>query len=370
MPAPIILGHPQNPYGNQAFNLLTQLALAKVAHKMRMEEMEAQAKLRSQEKGKEAEFQASLAGRKVFKTDSEKPPEGFTQNPWDTTSFIGPSQNQQLVDIGNGFVGTYDNGRLTNIHAKPKETEPKASEYQTFFEGFQYEHPELSGGALKKAASDAWQKRKIEAYRGQREVFTAVPTSTPGVFFDKARKQYFEHDSQGNEVTLSSQQVKQRALQFKEQTPTNDIKVMQQSVPSVLQLIGQSREALKNTTTGPLAGRWKVLWSSKIGAADPNFRKLKTDVDLLQTRLMKMHVGARGGEYIMKHFQDVINAGKDSPENMIAALDEIERYAKEVGQSITGPKGDKSAWMEAAKRANPKASEKDLSDYYDKKYGQ
>ena len=51
---------------------------------------------------------------------------------------------------------------------------------------------------------------------------------------------------------------------------------------------------------------------------------------------MKMHVGARGGEYLMHHFDQIIDMAKDSPENMQAALDEIEMYAKEVAQPITG----------------------------------
>jgi uncharacterized protein YabE (DUF348 family) len=52
---------------------------------------------------------------------------------------------------------------------------------------------------------------------------------------------------------------------------------------------------------------------------------------------MKMHVGARGGEYIMKHFQEILTAGKDSPGNLKAALREIETYANEVKQSIVNP---------------------------------
>ena len=88
---------------------------------------------------------------------------------------------------------------------------------------------------------------------------------------------------------------------------------------------------------GPLAGRWRDLWSGKVGASDPAFRALKTDIGLLETRLMKMHVGARGGEYIMQHFKEMLNAAKDSPENMRSAIAEIKQYAEEVKAGPNAP---------------------------------
>jgi len=183
------------------------------------------------------------------------------------------------------------------------------------------------------------EESKIKIAKEGRAVFSNLPTTTPGVYFSRADGKYHETDAAGNDRILSSEEVKKKNLQFREETPTNDIKVMQQSVPSVLQLVNQSRVAIDNSikNLGPLASRWRELWSGKIGAKDPEFRKLMTDINLLQTRLMKMHVGARGGEYIMKHFQEIIDSGKDSPENLKAALSEIETYANEVGQSIVTP---------------------------------
>ena len=43
-----------------------------------------------------------------------------------------------------------------------------------------------------------------------------------------------------------------------------------------------------------------------------------------------MHVGARGGAEMMNHFREIIDAGKQSPENMKAALEEISSYAQNV----------------------------------------
>jgi hypothetical protein len=168
------------------------------------------------------------------------------------------------------------------------------------------------------------------------QAFGSVPTSTPGIGYDRVNKKWFETDEDGNRRDLSSEQVRGKSLLYREQIPTNDIKVMQQSVPSVKQLSRQVIAAIDSSveSLGPMASRWRDAWSGKIGASDPEFRKLTTAVNLLQTRLMKMHVGARGGEYIMKHFQEIIDAGKDSPENLKAAIEEIIAYADEVGMTL------------------------------------
>ena len=73
--------------------------------------------------------------------------------------------------------------------------------------------------------------------------------------------------------------------------------------------------------------------AGRVGAPNPEFTKLRTDIGLLQTALMRMHVGARGGEQIMAHFADLIDSSKQDPQNLKAALDEIKAYAQEVGRS-------------------------------------
>ncbi len=167
-----------------------------------------------------------------------------------------------------------------------------------------------------------------------------MPTQTPGVGFDKVKKQWFENMPDGTQRILSSEEVKQRRLQFMEETPVTDIKTMQQSVPSVLQLIKQARADMKKaeSSLGPAAGRWSEFYSGKIGADNPDFRRLMTDIGLLQTRLMKMHVGARGGVEMMNHFERYFNAAKDSPANLKAAFDVVEQYANEVGMPLAEQK--------------------------------
>ena len=96
--------------------------------------------------------------------------------------------------------------------------------------------------------------------------------------------------------------------------------------------------------------------SGKVGAPNPDFTKLRTDVGLLSTKLMRMHVGARGGEIMMQHFKDLIDSSKQSPENLLGALDEIDQYAKETASERPGAKS-----AEGSTTATPASSGKSVS---------
>jgi len=204
---------------------------------------------------------------------------------------------------------------------------------------------------VKKAGPDAALTPMVEQQPGGKWSAKPVPnislrippatsTPTPGVGFDRVKKQWFETLPDGTQRTLSSQEVRQKRLEFLEDTPVNDIKTMQQSVPSVLQLIKQARANMvaASTSLGPVAGRWSEFYSGKAGASNPEFRRLMVDVGLLKTRLMKMHVGARGGVEMLKHFSNYFDAAKDSPDNLKAAFDAVEEYANEVGLPLAEQK--------------------------------
>jgi hypothetical protein len=129
----------------------------------------------------------------------------------------------------------------------------------------------------------------------------------------------------------------------KYEEPTSQTRSMAETAPKVLDLSGRIRALVKQQedSLGPAASRWSEFMSGKIGAPNPEFTKLRTDVGLLQTALMRMHVGAKGGEQMMEHFRSLIDVAKQSPENLNAALDEIESYAQDVkaagGPSVNPP---------------------------------
>lgn len=211
------------------------------------------------------------------------------------------------------------------------EKEP-ASSWKAAFDLWKITHP---------LATPEEQQKEIERLMSlsattRAEVFRAVQTSVPGVYFDRLDQQYYKTEPGGPPRVLSSDEVKNLKLRVAEEMPTNDIRVMQQSAPHVIRLSKAVRESIVKLqkSLGPASSRWRDFWSGKVGIADPEFRKMKTNVDLLTTRLMKMHVGARGGEYIMQHFDSMLKAGAQSPENLIAALDAIDTYASDTESSM------------------------------------
>jgi hypothetical protein len=131
---------------------------------------------------------------------------------------------------------------------------------------------------------------------------------------------------------------------IKQDELTSSTKTMTEAAPRVLELADRVTKLIDEQvkTLGPAGSRWNEFMAGKVGAPNPEFTKLRTNVGLLTTLLMRMHVGARGGEYIMKHFQDLIDSGKQSPENLKAAIGEIRTYAQDVakegGKEAPAPK--------------------------------
>jgi hypothetical protein len=114
--------------------------------------------------------------------------------------------------------------------------------------------------------------------------------------------------------------------------PTAQTRNMKEAAPKVLDLANRVSTLVdqQTKTLGPLSSRWNEFMAGKVGAPNPEFTKLRTDVALLQTALMRMHVGARGGEQMMEHFTNLLDSSKQSPENLKAALGEISAYAHAV----------------------------------------
>lgn len=115
-------------------------------------------------------------------------------------------------------------------------------------------------------------------------------------------------------------------------TVSNFTKTQRESVPTVIDMTNRIEQLVNQQVKdlGPAASRWNEFMTGKVGAPNKDFAKLRTDTALLATKLMQMHVGSRGGERIMEHFMDLIDSGRQSPENMVAALQEIRNYANEV----------------------------------------
>jgi hypothetical protein len=120
---------------------------------------------------------------------------------------------------------------------------------------------------------------------------------------------------------------------------TTTTRTMIEAAPKVRWFVDQIKAQIPSVKAqlGPAAGRWSEFWAGKLGATRPEYVKLRANIGLLQTLLMRMHVGARGGVEIMTHFKDLFDQGKFSAENMDAALDAVGAYADEVASMAKRP---------------------------------
>jgi hypothetical protein len=180
----------------------------------------------------------------------------------------------------------------------------------------------------------------IDPVTGEREIIHSSHTTAPASGSSASPKK----SGDSKPVAQSEQDTRREDAYKKRQdlrNVTGTTRTMIETAPRVESLVARTRELVKQqqATLGPAASRWSEFMAGKIGAPNEQFTALRTDVGLLQTLLMRMHVGARGGNQIMEHFRDLIDSSKQSPENLLAALDEIQRYAESVAAEMpdSGP---------------------------------
>ena len=139
----------------------------------------------------------------------------------------------------------------------------------------------------------------------------------------------FTHQDQ---MQHEREQHQQLVAQQREQQLTSPTRSMIEMAPTVKGFVDKISKLVEEEANGlgPLKGRWNEFMTGKVGAPNPEYAKMRTDVTLLRSALLKMHVGSRGSQVMLQEFRDVLDQGKDSPENMLAALGEIGSYAEDL----------------------------------------
>ena len=149
---------------------------------------------------------------------------------------------------------------------------------------------------------------------------------------ESAKKSHSEHlkeeaDKQGR-AFAQQMAIFQKRLDM----PTQTTKTMIDTAPGVSKLADKVIEQVKSQQQklGPAIGRWNDFWTNKVGSPNPEFKQLTANSILLRSLLAKMHIGSRPSEYLLKEFLNLLDAGKDSPENMLAAAETIKSYADDI----------------------------------------
>jgi hypothetical protein len=232
-----------------------------------------------------------------------------------------------------------ETNRLNNP-PPPKEATPEDQAFNT---------------ALKTNGGDALKAYQAVREAGARPLAPAKPTFEEQTFEDwqkshpgGSREQFVEdHENrvaarqEANQERGFAHQDQARQAQWahqgqvtaaKEQQLTSPTRTMIEMAPTVKGFVDRIQKLTEQEANGlgPLQGRWKQFWSGEVGAPNPEYAKLKTDTILMRTALLKMHVGSRGSGIMLDEFKQILDQGKDSPENMLAALGEIGAYADDL----------------------------------------
>lgn len=119
-------------------------------------------------------------------------------------------------------------------------------------------------------------------------------------------------------------------------------------------LLAQADYVLRQFRPGELTwlnSRWEDWLANEVGAgADPRFIALHTLLNgLLGTAIMQSHVGARGGEHMMTHFEAMAHAGTMDQDTLRQAIATERQYTegRALRPKIQVRVGNRTAWVPA-----------------------
>jgi len=123
---PIYLPQYKNPFLQAAPYLMGNLITQQLGQQFESKERAKQRRYEEAQQRKAMLFQLQDQGRDVVRTDAQKPPEGYTQLPGDTTTYVGPKPAPQIkpVQVGGQTLGymMQDGGKSQFIKATSDTT--------------------------------------------------------------------------------------------------------------------------------------------------------------------------------------------------------------------------------------------------------
>lgn len=260
----------------------------------------------------------------------------FPPNPPKPAVLHSP-QAYETLD-GQKFVGSFNPDNQTVVSGtavyplsmlKPiGKAERNPNQYADFKEDYMKRHPQASAG---------------EVLREYEKVIRRPPSPPMALMLIPTEGGGYKATTVSSGQTVAPGAVTPTGASSMN-VPTAATRGMAEKAPRVLHFVNRINDLIdaNEKQLGPLASRWSEFTAGKVGVPNRGYIQLRTDLGLLHTALMNMHVGARGGERIMQHFADMINGAQQSPENLRAALDEIKAYSQEVAKEgvnkgVAGP---------------------------------
>lgn len=120
---------------------------------------------------------------------------------------------------------------------------------------------------------------------------------------------------------------------------TNTMKTMKQQAQSTLPGIDRALDETEKVAglLGPTAGRWNDFWQGKVGSGDPKYAHYKDEIGLVSSAVTLAHARGRMSNELFEHFEKMFDAGKQSPENMIQALNVAKEWLTDYAKMGDAP---------------------------------
>ena len=130
------------------------------------------------------------------------------------------------------------------------------------------------------------------------------------------------------------------SLDFRATEPTGSMRSQASAAKVVVDQLPAVRSALAKASdkTGPFAGRWNDILQGKIGMEDPDFMTLRSAMDFMNSGVVRAHVGARGGKEVTERFDKLGAISHQSPENMLAYINEAEKWMRGYAEEGISPR--------------------------------
>lgn len=145
----------------------------------------------------------------------------------------------------------------------------------------------------------------------------------------------------------SDAQMKDR-FSHSDNAATASTKTTAATAEGILKNLPRTRQEIDKVQAqlGPAAGRWNDFWTGKVGVSNADLNKLRTDLEFINSGVVKAHIGARGSKEVREAFTNLNNSKFQSPENMKAFLDTAEQWMKtysEAGKRATSSEAPPAA---------------------------
>lgn len=105
-------------------------------------------------------------------------------------------------------------------------------------------------------------------------------------------------------------------------------------IPGVVDEITRMKDSL-----GPIVGRWNDFIQGKVGTENPEFAGLRADLLMLSSAVALAHARGRLPENLREEFDQMINAPKQTADNIISVINHIKPWMKrlsDIGIDETG----------------------------------